>query len=122
MIIGCPWPVTQLRPNFIRGNHWSKVDKHIKAYRHTCWLLGLEQGAHLINWPKEPRSMTYTFHAPIGCRWDMDNREGAFKAGQDGIADAMSLDDQWFRPQKIHGKNMRTGCILVTIDMEGTGK
>lgn len=81
-----------------------------------CWSLALEQGVHLIQWLKEPLELQYHLRPPKGCRWDFDAREAAFKAGQDGIADAMKLDDRWFRPIKSHGPTIAGGIIIVSIE------
>lgn len=114
-VIRLPWPPTECRPNFIRSNHWSKWRPKGTKYRETCWKLALEQGAHLIKWPGGPINLTYTFHPPPKCRWDDDAKESAFKTGQDGIAQAMGIDDKRFRVSKEHGDTVEGGCVVVRI-------
>ena len=114
-LIRCPWPPTELRPNFTRSNHWRKWRPINTAYRTTCWHEGLSQSIHMQAWPDGRIQLVYTFHPPKGCRWDKDAREGAFKAGQDGIADAMKVDDKRFDVKKIHGDPVEVGFVIVQI-------
>jgi len=113
--ITLPWPPTECRPNFIRSNHWSKWRPKGTAYRKTCWALALEQKVRHIKWPDGQIDLTYTFHAPPKCRWDDDAKEAAFKTGQDGIAEAMGVDDKRFRVTKKHGDPTEGGCVVVHI-------
>lgn len=117
--ISLPWPPTELRPNFKRSNHWSKYQPIVNRYRYACKVLGMEQRLHLMDWPEGEINLTYTFHAPKGCRWDRDAREAAFKAGQDGIADAMGVDDRHFRAENIHGEPVKNGAVVVTVTHKG---
>lgn len=115
MILRFPWPPRQLNPNFKRRNHWSKHYRETKQYRRDCAIMAMSQNVHMVNWPDGPIEMEYTFYAPKGCRWDRDNREAAFKAGQDGLADAMRVDDRHFRVTKRHGDTVDGGCVVVRI-------
>lgn len=120
-LIRCPWPPTELRPNFRDRNNVAHIWRpKAKAYKDTVWKLCLEQNVHITKWPKNTRiKLVYTFHAPKGCRWDKDARESAFKWGQDAIADTMRVDDRYFDAGKIHGDPVEGGCVMVRIVTEG---
>ncbi len=114
-IIRCDWPATELRPNFTRDNHWRKWRSKNTAYRHLCATLARAQSVHMRKWPEGDIRLSYEFYPPKGCRWDDDAMEGAFKAGQDGIADAMRVDDKHFRVTKTIKPRYGAGCVLVQI-------
>jgi len=116
LLIRCPWPPTELRPNFRNANHWSKWRPKVKPYKSAVWKLCLEQSVHSLSWPSNQRvELSYTFHAPDGCRWDRDARESAFKWGQDAIAETMRVDDKFFHVAKSHGDPVEGGCVMVEI-------
>ena len=115
-MIRMPWPPTEARPNFIRSNHWSKYRGKIAKYRRDAWLASCEMNVHKLRWPKGDIELVYTFFAPKGCRWDRDAMSGAFKAGQDGLADAMKgVDDKRFNPKVRYEKSVNEGCVMVQI-------
>lgn len=122
MIIRCPWPPTQLRPNFKRSNHWSAYRPFTKAYREICCTEGWAQNLHRTYWPDGDIAMDIIFHPPKGCRWDRDNMFGAFKAGLDGLADAMKVNDKRFDPVNSVGTPVDGGCVVVRIVTPGSTK
>lgn len=115
-LIRCPWPPTELRPNFITSNHWSKWRFKVKPYKRFIDGLAKEQSVHMRKWPAGDIHLTYTFYPPKGCRWDDDAKEGAFKHGQDALADVMKVNDKHFRVEKLHiAERKGLGCVLVQI-------
>lgn len=118
-IIRFPWPPTELRPNFKRANHWSKYAPKASAYRKACWALACEQNVHKLHWPDGDIQMVIDFHPPKGCKWDGDAMFSAFKSGQDGLSDAMKVDDKRFRLTKTTAPSVDGGCVLVRIVTEG---
>ena len=60
--------------------------------------------------------VTIAFHPPDKRRRDKDNMIAAFKSGQDGIADAIQVDDgDWFVSHVIR-EPVKGGCVEVTIE------
>jgi len=56
-----------------------------------------------------------TFHPPDKRKRDMDNMIAAFKAGQDGVADAIGVDDsKWVSSYRI-GQPVKGGLVIVEI-------
>lgn len=84
-----PWPPTTLSPN--ARVHWSKLAKAKKAYRQACAYTALEQGARKIN--AERLHVDIRFHPPSRRRIDPDNCLARMKAGIDGLADVLGVDD-----------------------------
>src|SRR5690242_1394791 len=91
-LIELPWPPKELTPNARRRNHWRVTQRHAKEYRLRCFLLTVAA--------KAPKGVitSVTFYPPDRRRRDDDGMIGAFKAGRDGVADALGCDDHKFRP------------------------
>ena len=88
-----PWPPKELSPN--ARAHWTVSAKAKKAYRAACYLLA-KQSKVAIDWTGEVHAWI-DFYPPDRRHRDDDNMVAAFKAGRDGMADAMGLDDKRFR-------------------------
>lgn len=86
-----PWPPKLLSPNVRKAEKLKRI--HRRAYRNACaeaaWRAGVNPGERA--W----RLIALVFHPTNAC-WDHDNCVAAFKAGQDGLADAMGADDRAF--------------------------
>jgi crossover junction endodeoxyribonuclease RusA len=90
--ITLPWPPKELSPNFrTRSTRW--IARKKKEYRTACaeaaWQRGVQPGRGL-------RLDRLVFHAPDARGRDDDNTVARFKAGRDGLAEAMGVDDQEF--------------------------
>ena len=94
MNVTLPWPPKDLSPN--ARIHWSRRSKAAKAYRRACHVLTLEAGIRGVDWEGDIH-LWIDFYPPDRRRRDDDNMISAFKAGRDGMADAMGLDDKRFR-------------------------
>ena len=112
-----PWPPACLTPNAKRRLHWSRYRKPTAAYRRTCWALALEAGAGRRNDPAPHLSIT--FNPPDKRRRDLDGMLGAFKAGLDGIADAMRCDDSKWSLGIAKGQPVKGGAVVVLIGGAG---
>lgn len=110
----CDWP-----PNILSVNsraHWSKSSKARKAYRRSCWALALaakvklpadgDIRVRLDMFPPEPNGN------------DDDNAQSRFKAGRDGIAEALKVDDARFRVEPRLHREHPIACMVFTI-LEG---
>jgi len=104
-----PWPPKELSPN-ARG-HWSKRAEAAKAYKQVCWVMAMEAGLELpvvmatssmadIAFGKPPSPPRYhlwiDFYPPDRRSRDDDNMIASFKAGRDGLALALGIDDKRF--------------------------
>lgn len=110
--ISLPWPDPILSPNW-RG-HRMKRAAATKAYRKACadaaWNAGMN--------PVECEGFTLsavTFYPPTDAGHDLDNLVARFKAGQDGLSDAMGVNDKSFRPIPSIGPKVKGGMVLVAI-------
>lgn len=100
-----PWPPAALSPN--ARVHALKRHSVGKAYRRQCWALAMEAGAALHRAEAKAAdaiALRLDFHPATRRGRDDDNFTAAFKAGRDGIADALAIDDSRFRVVPVmHG-------------------
>lgn len=94
--IELPWPYKGLSPN--DRYHWRKLGRVKKRYRADCHTMARAQfqKSGYPDTTQERIAMTVTFYPPNRHRRDEDNTASSFKAGQDGLADALNVDDNRF--------------------------
>lgn len=109
-----PFPPVELSPNW-RG-HWSKKSPVTKAYRRLCWALALEAGLKVPAYAAGGAQIVVRldFFPPTRASRDDDNIPASFKAGRDGIADALKCDDARFRTVPVLRAEPRS-CVVVTL-------
>jgi crossover junction endodeoxyribonuclease RusA len=109
-----PWPEPVLSPN-------AKVNRYVRrsavrAYRKACaeaaWVRGITPASGAT------QLVAVTFHPPRGGH-DRDNCIARFKAGQDGLADAMGANDRGFAPAYTMGATVKGGAVVALIDIPG---
>jgi crossover junction endodeoxyribonuclease RusA len=106
-----PWPPKELSPNSTL--HWSKKVKKKKEYRTACWALTLE--AKLVAPPGEGKiPVEITFYPPDKRHRDADNMVASIKAGLDGLADALKVNDKRFLPT-FKFEEQVLGMVVITI-------
>lgn len=105
-----PWPSRALSPN-ARG-HWAQRSRAAKAYRHQCFLFAKKAG---LVAPAGRILLQLEFLPPTARRRDDDNLLASFKAGRDGLADALGIDDSLFVSQVQIGEVHRGGAVRVTL-------
>lgn len=105
-----PWPASALSPN-ARG-HWSRRSRAAKAYRMQCFLFAKKAG---LVAPEGRILLQLEFLPPTARRRDDDNLLASFKAGRDGLADALGIDDSLFVSQVQIGEVHRGGAVRVTL-------
>lgn len=109
-----PWPPANLTPNAKRRLHWSKYRGDAKEYRNTCFWLAKEAMGRLRF--AAPPSVSIEFHPPEARHRDADGMIGAFKNGQDGIAEAIGHDDRHWRPvHSFHAPHRPHGKVVVIL-------
>lgn len=84
-----PWPPSALSPN--TRQHWSALARAKKAYRAECAWQAKVQGARVIDAAKLHVSLVFV--PPNRRAHDLDNLLARFKAGIDGLADVLGVDD-----------------------------
>jgi crossover junction endodeoxyribonuclease RusA len=109
-----PWPPRELSPNH-RHAHWSQLARAKKRYRAACALISRAQGAGRVEWPE--MAVSLTFVPPDKRRRDWDNLVASIKAGLDGLADVLGVDDsRWTVTSRIaHGETKRGGEVRVEV-------
>ena len=109
-------PPKDLVPNRASGKHWGSLYKLKSDYRESStWLAKSQLGDWKHN--GNPIVLTLAFHMPDK-RWrDADNCLAAAKAGIDGLADALMVNDRIFNPiivQRILGE--KPGKLIITLE------
>ena len=115
-VIVLDFPPKDLFPNRASGKHWGNLYKLKSDYRESStWLAKSQLGDWKHN--GNPIVLTLAFHMPDK-RWrDADNCLAAAKAGIDGLADAIMVNDRIFNPiivQRILGE--KPGKLIITLE------
>ncbi len=111
--IRLPWPPKELSPN--ARLHWARVSKVKKAYRTACWAETLASGVRVTG--DGAIAVELVFYKPTRRAMDWDNLIARMKAGLDGMADALKINDRQFRlSMKVAEET--GGFVLVTINKE----
>ena len=105
-----PWPASALSPN-ARG-HWSQKSRAAKSYRMQCFLFAKKAG---LVAPAGRILLQLEFLPSSRRRRDDDNLLASFKAGRDGLADALGIDDSLFVSQVQIGEVYPGGAVRVTL-------
>lgn len=119
MKIELPWPAPELSPN--ARKHWRPLAALKKGAReYAYWVTHNAMpddfwDAFTFSGPLRPVNVTITFHPPDNRRRDLDNAIAAFKASQDGIADALGIDDSKWNVTYRRGEPIKDGKVLVEI-------
>lgn len=107
-----PWPPKELNPNFKRRKHWTQYQPQTKAYRARCFSETLSQLGYR---PSGGKIVAVVFYPPDRRKRDDDGIIGQFKAGRDGVADALRVDDHTFKPTYQFGDPVKGGAIIVSV-------
>ena len=90
MEIMLPWPPKDLSPN--ARVHWARLARAKKVYRAECATQAMAQGARRLAAGK--LHLALTFYPPTRRAFDLDNSLARMKAGLDGLADVLGVDDK----------------------------
>lgn len=74
--------------------HWALAARAKRIYRLACWAEVMGQKPDKV--PEGPLYLELTFHPPDGRSYDRDNLVARMKAGIDGMADALKINDRQF--------------------------
>lgn len=106
-----PWPPKGLSPN--ARLHWAALSKLKKQYREACRLQVLAQGAQ----PMEGcLRVQLEFVPPDRRKRDWDNLVASMKAGLDGLADALQVDDSQFVLSFHVVRDQIAGLVRVYVE------
>ena len=106
-----PWPPKGLSPN--ARLHWAARSKPKKQYREACRLQVLAQGAR----PMEGcLRVQMEFVPPDRRKRDWDNLVASMKAGLDGLADALQVDDAQFVLSFHVARDRIAGLVRVFVE------
>jgi crossover junction endodeoxyribonuclease RusA len=117
LTITLPWPATELWPNRNTGRHWtyksdavatSRMDAKIETSKVLRKSVDLSRLTTL--------AVVFIFQPPTRRRYDLENVYSAMKGYQDGIADALGVDDSCFEPVILkRGEPHKGGQVVVMI-------
>lgn len=116
-----PFPPADLNPN--ARAHRGKKSRVARQYKAACWAETLAQFGVAAGWeaffgidrnPQAEIRVAMDLFPPDRARRDDDNAEAAFKAGRDGVAGAMKVDDARFVVTRRLHKDPR-GCVVLTF-------
>ena len=106
-----PWPPAALSPN--ARSHWAIRSRAAKSYRLQCFLFARQAG---LVAPEGRILLDLEFIPPTMRRRDDDNLTAAFKAGRDGLADALGIDDSRFVSLvRLRSTPQRGGAVRVAL-------
>lgn len=105
------WPPKELNPN--ARVHWFVKNRASKRYRDDAHILARANGI-----PKMQGRViaTITFRPPDKRRRDIDNMLASIKAGIDGIAGFIEVDDSNWGFVLRRGEPCRYGCIIIDLE------
>ncbi len=111
MNIRFAWPDTKLSPN--ARLHRMQVARAKAAYRTACAWDCKAQGIKPIE--ADSLHVAITFHPPSRRRFDLDNLLSRMKAGLDGLADVIGVDDSRWSISIKRGEPIKGGCVFVEL-------
>lgn len=116
-----PFPPVELSPNW-RG-HWSTHSSAAREYRRMCWALALEAKLRVPDYAGAGGVIfvRLDFFPPNRAKRDDDNVPASFKAGRDGVADALRCDDARFRTSSVMHEDPRSCVVFSLIRPEDSG-
>jgi hypothetical protein len=113
-LIRLAWPPRALFPNARSPSKFAHAAS-VKRYRRDCGWDARSQGVRTADGFKGKLGVRITFHPPKGVRFDRDNAIAAFKHGQDGVVDALGIDDGKWLTEYAFGERVDSGLVVVEV-------
>jgi crossover junction endodeoxyribonuclease RusA len=114
-----PWPDKRLSPNarvHWRGKVKPKKEARSDAYYIACRDIGRRLGRiRTALAGKAPIPVLITFLPPDNRRRDRDNMQASLKHALDGVADALKVDDNRFRPTYAVASACSPGWVRLEL-------
>lgn len=115
MIVKLPFPSPLLFPNRKHADHWTKAHAAKVKARDDAFY-ATKQAAKAFKPTDGYIPLSVLFVTPTRVRRDWDGMAGAFKASQDGIAQALGIDDSRFKPVLIDWvEGDKPGACIVAV-------
>jgi crossover junction endodeoxyribonuclease RusA len=105
------WPPRDLHPN--ARTHWAKMAKLTASYREHARAQAA--AAKIVLEPEGKIFLMIEFCQPDNRARDLDGMLSNLKAGLDGIADGLEVNDRRFRPSLDWGENVKGGGVRIFI-------
>lgn len=107
-----PWPPRALSPN--QRTHWRQHASAKARFRAACALQARAQGVGSL--AAEKLAVGLVFVPPDRRRRDLDNLIAAMKAGLDGLADVLGVDDsRWKLAAELAAEPAAGGFARVEV-------
>lgn len=120
VVVTLAWPPQELKPNW-RG-HWAAKARKVKQYRHDAYIAAKAASSAQYFGYKGKAQVRCEFCAPDRRQRDEDNLVAAMKAGFDGIADRLGINDRKFHylehEYRFSGRQ-RVGYVRVHVFIGG---
>ena len=112
--ITLPWPDKALSPNG-RPGHWAVKARAVKKARSmaTSATWAARGTSVKPGWPSA--HLAWVLHPKTANTPDADNAQAALKNFQDGIADALGIDDSLFTCTYALGAPVKGGAVHVVL-------
>lgn len=111
-----PFPPSELMPNNKNGKHWGATHAVKKKYREDCFYLTKHMGKDFID-DGEAIRVTLIYLMPDKRQRDVDNLLAASKAGLDGVAEALGVNDSQFQPISVYRfPGEKPGLLIVQLE------
>lgn len=114
-VISLPWPPKGLSPNDRR--HRMAVARIKRQYRADCAWSTIAAGVRNIK--ARGLRVRVTFHPPDRRARDTDNMLASIKAGLDGVADVVGIDDSRWELVLARGSPERHGRVELVLEPIG---
>lgn len=115
--LALPWPPKELSPN--ARIHYMAKAKATKIYRDDAyWRAYMLKDVHgRPDYAHSDHEITLkiAFHPPDKRPRDLDGMLSSIKAGLDGMADAMRVNDQRFAFEIHRREPVKNGKVVITI-------
>ncbi len=108
-----PWPSAELSPN--SRNRWAKI-KATKAARNLAAYELMAKGGISIPAKIAPLAVAFRFYPPTRRAFDLDNLVSRCKAYQDGLFDALQINDHQITQLTARREDvLKNGAVEIVI-------
>lgn len=106
------WPPRTLHPN--SRPHWAAKAKAVRSYREYAEVMAMASGVEIDG--TKALHLHAIFYPPSKRHYDIDGLLSNIKAGIDGIADGLGINDYAFRSASVEiGDVVKGGGVRVVI-------
>lgn len=118
MRVTLPWPPAALSPN--SRVHWAKKASATAKYRSDCAYACMAAGIRRLDYLGWQGVQAHLVFCPPSRRsFDLDNALASIKAGIDGAAQAIGIDDSRWTFAIERGSPCKGGAVILTVAAPG---